>query len=195
MINIISFLPLLSYFTSCYFYDNFTTYKLNSKLKSYFDNSSNNIIVGCLFNNVLIFPLFNYLQKDIETIRFLYILYGCIMIDTIEYLWHFLYHKISFLYSTGHSKHHKLQPIYPRGAMYNSDFELFTEDFTIFLFILYFNFSYYEYIFITSLAYISTVCDHTNTSPNKFHILHHNSNKKKNLHNPFYILGSYFWYL
>jgi sterol desaturase/sphingolipid hydroxylase (fatty acid hydroxylase superfamily) len=183
----ISLIPTCVYFTACSIYEKFVPkIKDNERLQPYFDNSSKNMISAGIANIFLVYPLFSFFEKDIEIMQVKNIVLGCLMIDTIEYFWHALYHNIPYMYSSSHSYHHKPFPVYPRASFYNHDSEAFITSSFILCAFLYFSYSYYEYIVITALSYWATVCDHTNTDKNKFHILHHNGNKNTNFQQPFF---------
>jgi len=192
---LISCIPTVCYFVSCSFYELFIE-KPKLNMKDYYTNSSKNMVLSSITNIFLVYPLFIYFDKTLDTVSPMCIIGGCLMVDTIEYMWHYLLHYKFSLYNKFHHIHHKATPIHPRTSFYNSDYEVFMTSATLLLSFLVLPYSYYDYIVITSLSYVSTVCDHTNTSKNKFHILHHNNNKNKNLQQPFFtfwdhIFGTY----
>lgn len=194
--SFLSTIPTLCYFKACLFYDTFIEYTNCKELQYYFNTSSRTMISSSLANIFVVYPLFEYKNNDIDKLTWLNIFYGCLMIDTVEYFWHYIYHKSQLLYSKSHSFHHKPYPVYPWASFYNNDLEVFITSSTLLICFLIFEFSYYEYIIITSLSYVATVCDHTNTSKKKFHIIHHNGNKNTNLQQPFFtfwdhIFGTY----
>lgn len=184
---VMSFIPTVSYFCACSFYEKFIpTVKNYDSLQKYINNSSMNMISAGVLNILLVYPLFTFFEKDIDTVQTNYVFLGCLMIDTIEYFLHALYHNIPQIFSSYHSYHHQPFPIHPRISFSNHDLEaLITSSFILATFV-YLQYSYYEYIIITSLSCCATVCDHTNTNKNKFHILHHSGNKNTNFQQPFF---------
>ena len=196
-IIILSSIPTISYFISCVVYNQFQLpckTKTNPTTQLYINNSSKNAIMTAVGNMFIIYPLITYYNEN-NNIRFMYICLGIFIIDTIEYFLHYIYHFSPFIYNI-HKFHHKPHPINPYIALSNDDYELFITAPTLILCFLYFKFTYIEYIIVTTLANIATVCDHTYTSPDKFHILHHNNNKNTNFQQPFltywdYICGTY----
>ena len=159
-------------------------------------NSSINIISSGFFNATLGVKTFDYFNINNDEVKINKLLFGIFLIDTIEYWYHYIIHNSKFLYTMNHLTHHQSYPVHPSVSFYNSNMEVLTLSPIIFCSFVYFDFSFLEYIIVTSLAYISTSCDHTYTSPNKFHILHHNGNKNKNFQQPFltywdHIMGTY----
>lgn len=184
---ILSTIPTVAYFVSCMFYNQFQLQnKKNITLhtKSHIINSSNNAIIETFVNIFVIHPLMIH-YNDEHMIRYWYICLGMIIIDTIEYFVHYLFHYNSVLYNI-HKLHHRPSAIQPYIALSNHNHEIIITVPMIILCFLYFRFTYIEYIIVITLGTIATVCDHTYTSPNKFHIIHHTQNKNTNFQQPFF---------
>lgn len=193
--GLISFIPTCAYFLACSVYEKCVPpIETTEKIQSYFNNSSKNMISAGVANIFLVYPLFTYFEKEIDTVQTKHVVLGCLMVDTVEYFWHALYHKVPQLYSSSHSYHHKPFPVHPRAAFYNHDSEVFVTSSFILATFVYLPYSYYEYIVITALSYVATVCDHANTNKNKFHILHHNGNKNTNFQQPFFTFWDHVFY-
>lgn len=191
----ICLIPTISYFISVEVYSFFHNKILEPKKEDiyYCNRLISTIIPANLF---LIFPTFNE-YNNIETLKFYNIIFGMIVIDTLQYFCHYIYHINPRLFSKLHSEHHSSKIINPRHAFLNNNIAAVEDSLLIFLTLLLLNISFMEYIIISSLSIISTVCDHVNTNPRKFHYIHHHVNKKKNLQQPFFtfwdhIFGTYY---
>ena len=168
--SIISCIPTGCYFLSVKFYSLFQDKKNIEFNENYSLNSSKNMIFSSLANIFLSYPLFLKFS-DLNSFNFLDIVVGILTVDSIEYFFHFIFHKINFIYQNMHSYHHKPPFIEPRVSFFNNDLEILITSPVILFFLVYLNLSFLEYIFVTSLSYISTVCDHTVTSKNEFHYI------------------------
>jgi len=194
--TMLSFIPTLSYFAGVGFYLNFHKPPGGKKPEeSFISNSSKNMISAGLSNIFLSFPLFTYFSS-IEDFRLWMIPLGMLMVDTLEFWFHYFYHSSEFLYCHFHKFHHKPHPLDPRVSFSNHDFEAVTTSGPLLFSFIFFQFSYYEYIAITTMAFVATVCDHTWTQKNKFHQLHHSGNKMTNFQQPFFtfwdhLMGTY----
>ena len=177
-------IPTITYFASVKFYLQFHK---KDKLpdKKYIKSSTKNMISSSFANIFISYPLFSYFS-DIESISLFMIVAGCLLIDTIEYWYHYLFHFNNFLYNRLHCVHHSPFPLDPRVSFANDDLEVLITSPVILILMVLIKFSLLEYITVTSLAFSATVCDHTFTSPNKFHVLHHCGDKKTNLQQPFF---------
>lgn len=190
---IVSSIPTFGYFLACLFYSQFQLKGKNDNV--HVTNSSRNAITTAFGNMFFVCPLITYYTKS-NIIRLPYVCLGIFIIDTIEYFLHYTYHLNLYIYHNIHNFHHKPHPINPYIALCNNDYELVITTPLILICFLIFKITYIEYIIITTLAIIATVCDHTYTSNRKFHILHHNNNKNTNFQQPFltywdYICGTY----
>jgi sterol desaturase/sphingolipid hydroxylase (fatty acid hydroxylase superfamily) len=177
-------IPTITYFASVKFYLRFHK---KDKLpdKKYIESSTKNIISSSFANIFISYPLFSYFS-EIEHTSIFMILSGCLLIDTVEYWTHNFFHKTDYIYKSFHDKHHLPYPINPMSSFSNHDLAINTvAPIEVILFLI-FNFTFLEYIIIISLAFCATVCDHTFTSPKKFHVLHHSGEKKTNLQQPFF---------
>jgi sphinganine C4-monooxygenase len=126
--------------------------------------------------------------SDIYTFRFLYIIFGIFLIDTIQYFIHRIQH-IKFIYIRTHKKHHELIIPWSFGAVYNSIGESIIVGLIILLFFQkIFDFSLLEFNIVNTLAYIATILQHTslNISHSKYHLIHHKLNYKYNFQQPFF---------
>ena len=188
----ISLLPAVSYFLAVPFYRQF---EIESRYndKSKIDSSNRVIASSALVNMFGILNLYDYTDREIERVDLLYIIYGILITDTLEYFMHRLYH-LTTLYTTFH-KHHHSQLMAVDVSFLNSDFEALSTGLVLFL--AYFSvLSYYEYLIISSLSMVATVSDHTYTSPTKFHQIHHHVNRNYKFQQPFFtfwdhLLGTY----
>jgi sterol desaturase/sphingolipid hydroxylase (fatty acid hydroxylase superfamily) len=151
------------------------------------------------------FVLYYFNILNTEKFRIFYIFLGIWWIDTVEYFVHFVIHRIPTLYKTIHKEHHRLHIPYHYGALYNSSYEAgITGNILTIGFIL-FGFSFYEFIFVTSLANIATILDHIDLkeyidinstswlsvilkyiNKNDFHYLHHSKYFQYNFQQPFF---------
>ncbi|KAL1302706.1 hypothetical protein AAFC00_003066 [Neodothiora populina] len=73
---------------------------------------------------------------EIQVAKFIYwfafpamqFVFGVLVVDTWQYFWHRAMHMNKFLYTTFHSRHHRLYVPYAYGALYNHPFEGFLLD-------------------------------------------------------------------
>lgn len=155
-----------------------------------------NVLGGTIMHTIISGNLYYFNILDLIQLRYQYILYGVILVDTIEYFMHRSLHKFKFLYKY-HKVHHELNNPYNFGALYNSTVEGILESFLLLSGFILCNFSFYEYIIVISLANIATVIDHTNLNiKNNFHYLHHSKYQNYNFQQPFFtyydrIFGTY----
>ena len=177
-------IPTITYFVSVKLYLKFHK-KEKTPEKKYIISSSKNMIGSSFANYFLAYPLF-YNYSEIEGLTIFNILLGCLLIDTIEYWYHFLFHHNKYLYDRLHSVHHAPVPIHPLVSFANDDIEVLITSPVILVSTVFLGFTFIEYIIMTSMAFAATVCDHTYTSDKKFHYLHHCGNKKTNLQQPFF---------
>jgi len=177
-------IPTITYFASVKFY---LRYHQDDKLpdKKYITDSSKNMVGTTFGNYFLVYLAFN-IFSNVSSFSFLMIFMGCLLIDTLEYWYHYLFHYNKYLYNKYHVNHHTPFPVHPKISFANDDFEAVGTSLVIVLTTIYLQFSFIEYIIISSLSFAATVCDHTYTSKNKFHYLHHCGDKKTNFQQPFF---------
>lgn len=199
----LSIIPFFSYWLTCLFCAFFSKKKHTIEPQKYDSENkefSYQISPEKVFKNVLSITLstipancllfyFNIISKD--DFRWYYLLIGIWWIDTIEYATHYIMHKIPFLYKNFHKEHHRLHIPYSFGALYNSSFEAgVTSSMMLYGFYL-LGISFPEFIFVTTLANIATVLDHSNeltffNYKHKFHNLHHSKYQNANFQQPFF---------
>lgn len=186
-------LPTISYFASVYFYSMFQ--KENDKdIDTLSIKRSNKHMISVSLSNIFFsYPLFSYFSNN-EELTFYNIIIGMLIMDTCQYFCHYIYHNSS-LYIL-HKEHHKIKSITPNTSFSHGDLAVIEDSLLVVFFLILFNLSFIEFVIITSLSIVSNVSDHTNTSKNKFHYIHHHVNINKNLQAPFFtfwdhILGTY----
>ncbi len=190
-----SFVPTVSYFISTKFYGYFHQgKKIADSINVY--SSSKNMIASTPANIFAAYPLFNYFSY-IEGVTFSNIMIGILIIDTMEYFYHYFLHHIPFLYNNVHNVHHRPVPMTPQTAFTNHDGEIAMTSPFILLVYVFSPLSFEEYIIVTALSFSATVSDHAVTSKKKYHYIHHHVNKNKNLQQPFFtfwdhIFGTYY---
>jgi sterol desaturase/sphingolipid hydroxylase (fatty acid hydroxylase superfamily) len=188
----LSFIPFLAYWIACGFCSlvdsrrvskEFNTISEKEVLKNVLPLTASTILGNCILF------YFNIISKDV--FRWYYILIGIWWIDTIEYATHYIMHKVPFLYKNFHKEHHRLNITYSYGALYNSNIEAtVTSSMMIFGFYL-LGISFPEFIFVTTLANIATVLDHSEeltffNYKKRFHDLHHSRYQNSNFQQPFF---------
>jgi len=117
-----------------------------------------------------------------------HIMLGIIVIDTLEYWIHRVYHAIPALYSL-HKTHHAMIIPWSFGALYNSWGEaVLTGGIITNVFVL-LGFSVEEYCYVLCLANVATVMDHVqffDSLKNRHHRLHHELHPNRNFQQPFF---------
>ncbi len=191
----ISVLPSVTYFVGLQVYKKFHTPLKDNKKDDIF-KSHKNIITSGLANVCIIHPLYSVTGFDIDSVTITHVIWGILVIDTVEYIYHYFYHRVPFLFKHVHSVHHSVK-IEPGVSFRNSDIEPFLTAPGVFLSLFFTNVSYYEYLIIISLSFLATIADHTNTHTRKFHYIHHHVNKQYNFQQPFFtfwdhIFGTYY---
>jgi len=140
-----------------------------------------------------LFPL------EIEGVRFSYLIFGILLLDTIEYFAHYTYHKIPFLYHYVHKTHHAMKTPWSCGALYNSFSEsILTSGLIAICFLLIFRFTLAEFTYVTTLGIIWTCMDHcdyfdhlTILGRKEHHRKHHEINIECNYQQPFFTFWDY----
>jgi sphinganine C4-monooxygenase len=193
-------IPFITYWTTCLILNildigTITEKKNNLNVVSKYKVFTN-VLNGTLNHYLINLLLYNFEILDINNFRYMYILYGIILIDTIEYVMHRALHEFNFLYKY-HKVHHEINNPYNFGALYNSKNEGIIEASLLLSGFILFKFSFLEYIIVLSLANFATVLDHTNLNIKKrFHYLHHSKYQNYNYQQPFFtywdrIFGTY----
>jgi sterol desaturase/sphingolipid hydroxylase (fatty acid hydroxylase superfamily) len=145
-----------------------------------------NVLGGTIMHTIINFNLYYFNILDLIKLRYQYILYGIILVDTIEYFMHRALHKYKFLYKF-HKVHHELNNPYNFGALYNSTIEGIIEVSLLLSGFILCDFSFNEYIIVISLANIATILDHSYFNYKKyFHYLHHSKYQNYNFQQPFF---------
>ena len=88
--SLVCTIPTITYFASVKFYLQFHK---KDKLpdKKYIESSTKNMISSSFANIFISYPLFSYFS-EVEPISPVMILSGCLLIDTVEYWYHYLFH-------------------------------------------------------------------------------------------------------
>ena len=192
MLNyIISFIPFIIYWGTCGVLEltNKGTLSPKQMEKNYVPKSDVFLnVMGVTLSSTLSNLLFAYIGIfDLTKFRIIYLILGVWWIDTAEFAAHFTLHKVNFLYKNFHKTHHQLHYPYHFGALYNSTFEAAYTSSLLFLGFYFIGFSFREFIFTTTLAYLATVIDHNYSSnENRFHYLHHTKYFNNNFQQPFF---------
>lgn len=186
-----SLIPFVAYWLTCGFCG--CIGKSNEKIVNSVDKKTvfYNVlsVTGSAVLGTCAFLYFDIISSSV--FRFWYVLIGIWWIDTIEYVTHYVMHKVPFLYKNFHKIHHQLVIPYAFGALYNSTLEAgLTSSMMMYGFYL-LGISYPEFIVVTTLANIATVLDHSESLAklgfkNKFHQLHHSKYQNKNFQQPFF---------
>ncbi len=189
MYFLLSFFPFISHWFLFYIMEVFTNQNINkyNKLnKINYNIVFNTSFITTFINGFINLSLLYFNILDTTIFRYTYIIYGMIMIDTIEYFMHRALHKYKFLYKF-HKTHHDLLYPYHIAGFYNSLVENIIE-YTLLLSGFYiFNFSFNEYIIILILVTIFSALDHSNLNFKKnVHYLHHNKYPNYNFQQPFF---------
>lgn len=191
----LSFLPTLSYFVSVKFYSYF--HKKNTVLADVKDvkKSSKHMILSAVGNIFISYPIYNYFSEG-NLFSIFNVLLGMVLLDTYQYFSHRFYHSDSYIYSLLHKEHHSQIQISPETSFSHSDTVVTLDSILVISIFIYFKIIFMEHIIILSLSFISNVSDHTYTSKNKFHYIHHHVNIHKNFQAPFFtywdhIFGTY----
>lgn len=188
-----AFIPVFCYFGAVIFYSQFD----ESNQSMFTTKGSINANLMMLSNGILnlfLKELFIFILGEIrnEEISIFKLLLGIILIDTVEFWCHFMYHNIDFLYKF-HKVHHQIGKPGPDQSFVNDTVEILITSSILLITLLLFKINYYEFIIITSLSYIATVCDHVTkkNNKNKFHYVHHCGDSKTNFQQPFFSYWDY----
>lgn len=190
-----SIIPSVTYFFGLNFYKKFHI-PMKENVKDNIFNSHYNVIKSGIVNIFVVYPLYILTESEIENITLFNILLGIFLIDTVEYFFHYSYHKNKLLFKYVHSLHHNIN-LDPSISFTNNTLEPPITSSAILFSIMYSNISYNEYLIILSLTFLATISEHTNTNPKKFHYIHHHVNKKYNFQQPYFtfwdhIFGTYY---
>ena len=191
----LSFLPTISYFISVKFYSYFQ--KKNTNPVDILDvkKSSKHMILSSVGNIFISYPIYNYFSEG-NLFSILNVLIGMVLLDTYQYFSHRFYHSDSYIYSLLHKEHHSQKQISPETSFAHGDIVVTLDSIFVISMFIYFKIIFTEYIIILSLSFVSNVSDHTYTSKNKFHYIHHHVNINRNFQAPFFtywdhIFGTY----
>ena len=179
--TILTIISILLYITSLvavsYFYKGF-----NDRLKdsTYIKTVAINIIITIIIFTSLIY--YGNFSSTITRPLLKNIIIAFLFIDTIQFWYHYITHKILFIKKTIHSTHHTITNILPLDSIYldNIDFIIYT---TINLYapLLFIN-NYIEYIILILITALHSAIIHSDISTTfilpmfnepKFHTLHH----------------------
>lgn len=183
---VLSIIPTLVYFLSVgYYYEPIEFEMYNKRNKQYVVQRVSELLGSSIVANILVADFFS----SEFNVSLLMLINGIIWIDTAQYFMHRLYHSIPYLYRNFHKTHHEF--IYPEtyAALYNSRVEAATTSSIILIGFLLFQFSFLEYIIVTSMAFLATVRDHRCNG--EHHYIHHAINKNTNFQQPFFTYWDY----
>lgn len=192
---VLSFLPTFSYFVSVKFYSYFHKKNTVPSVVKDVKKSSKHMILSAVGNIFISYPVYNYFSEG-NLFSIFNILLGIVLLDTYQYFSHRFYHSDDYIYSLLHKEHHSQRQISPETSFSHSDAVVTLDSLLLITIFIYFKIIFIEHIIILSLSFVSNVSDHTHTSKNKFHYIHHHVNKNKNLQAPFFtywdhIFGTY----
>jgi len=132
--------------------------------------------------------------------RWYYFIFGILLLDTLEYFLHYMYHKIPFLYKYCHVTHHEMKMSWSFGALYNSLAEsIISGGIISCFFFCVFHFSIVEFSLVTSVAILWTCMDHCDyfksvywLGRKNYHARHH-LYKTGNYQQPFFTFWDHVW--
>lgn len=187
----LAFLPALIYFILCLYHEIVGT---DSHVKNY--NITKKQTFKRVFTLLILSSAATHLSKNTlfdnsNEIRIYKIILAMLSIDTVQYWMHRLYHSSRFLYKF-HKTHHSLVCPWVIGSLYNSYEEAFITGPVTSIAIYLCNVSYIEYAIVVSLAFCSTIMEHTykenddNLKTASFHWIHHRYSKNHNFQQPFF---------
>ena len=183
------FLPFICYWETCLILELFNIGKADEKLMKYNVTDKRTVLYNALLStnaySIFNMVLYHFNILDVSIFRYEYLLYGIILVDTIEYFMHRALHKYSFLYKY-HKVHHEVNIPYSYCTLYNSLVEGIIEVALLLTGFMIFNFSFTEYIIVISLANISGVIIHTSLNMSRYHYLHHAKYQNYNFQQPFF---------
>ena len=124
------------------------------------------------------------------------VLWGMLVVDTAEFWPHWAMHRVGGLYQSFHYVHHAMGEPAPSTAFHNHPIDIALTTPPLLGGLLVCRLSFAEWICVTSLAFVATVCDHTSADPFAFHYVHHCVNRNSNFQQPFFtfydqLMGTY----
>eukprot|EP01084_Bolivina_argentea_P107338 191913_1 len=202
---LISFMPTIAYFVAILFYNQF---QMDGRIREVSNEISVNfaVLFGGIPLKIIVHSLFVAFSKHDETVtstslKIINIISGMLLLDTIEFWFHYMAHKIPWMYEHIHYHHHCIGVPRPTTSFVNTLWDImFQIVLEIFGFIA-FGYTYCDFVIVVSLAAIASIADHTTTahsaSRNKYHYVHHLVNSNYNFEQPFfciwdYIVGTYY---
>ena len=132
------------------------------------------------------------------------LIFGIVLMDTIEYFNHLLYHRVPLLYAYTHKTHHELKIPVSFGALYNCYSDVVFSGGIIFMCFYLIGFTFEELLYTISISNVATIMDHTNYfdqvwwwGNGGFHRHHHEKDIHTNFSQPFFriwdrIFGTYY---
>lgn len=155
--------------------------------------TSSEVGATTLISTFLSMPLYYlcgmYVFPTHQPVRWWYLVLGIWLVDTFEYVMHVCMHRFPYFYTRIHAVHHQIKRPYGEAALYQSSAEALLETVGLVLSFWGFGFGYAEFIIVTCLAVVATVCDHTGES--SFHALHHSTYPHCNFQQPFFTYYDY----
>ena len=135
-----------------------------------------------------------FFQPKLHEMRLVYLVAGPLVMDTVEYFSHRLFHAVPWLYRHVHKTHHKLKTSWSFGALYNSFPDAVTVGLALNLtYLVCLGYSVAEFSWVISVSNVFTVLDHVDYFDNvewlgkkNHHRHHHEINVQKNFQQPFF---------
>lgn len=207
---ILSFLPVISYWTVCVgcYYGGLDSTEniINPKNTVTLPQTIKRVIYLHILQIVTLLPIeWGWIPGHIiYGWRWHYILLGFFLMDTVQYFSHRLNHAIPWLYAYSHKIHHEMKTTWSFGALYNSYSDaLLVGSLLSISFFWIFHFTLEEFSYIVTISNIATIIDHVDYFDHKnwfgrkgYHRHHHETNVQSNFQQPFFTfwdkwLGSY----
>lgn len=98
-------------------------------------------------------------------------------------------HYFPYLYRHLHAMHHQIKEPCGYAALFQSSNEALIETFGLTTVFFVTGFFFEEFMIVTTMAVIATVCDHTGGST--FHAIHHTLHPHRNFQQPFFTYYDY----
>ena len=186
--------PAVMYFTAVPFYTQFAKKNNVDPVKKFTCDTM--VISSCLGHFFILYPLYTYLKLDIMTFSLWKLFLGMLVMDTFQFWNHYALHKIPGAYKYVHYVHHSMGDPSPSESVLVHPFEGVIGTPIMVSMFMFSGLSFAIFVIITGMTYASFVCEHTITTPYKYHYIHHNVNINKNFEAPFFsfwdrLMGTY----
>lgn len=180
----LSFLPSLMYFIAVPIYARYAVkleYDPEKKLAC--DVMVLSTGLAHLFLN---YPIYVYLGKDILYFSVWKLFLGMLVMDTFQYWHHYALHNIPGAFKYVHYVHHSMGEPSPYESVLVHPVEALTGPVIMISMFVLAGLSFKVFVIITGLTYVGFVCEHTITTPYKYHYIHHKVNINSNFEAPFF---------